>query len=154
EGPKRAWVHLDGKLVGRLPLPETVQAAPGPHVLTISKNGYETLHLDIDIERDSWTPIRTRLDQSNKRIASYFLFGLGAAGSIAGFVTLGFALGHQAKATELQDQRENGQLSIVEYELFREFVDQRNNMRIASAISGIGSGVLLLTGLILFVNDN
>ena len=154
DGPKRAWVHLDGKSVGRLPLATPLRAAPGPHVLTISKNGYETLHLDVDLERDGWLPVRTRLDQSNKRIASYFLFGLGSAGTIAGCVTLGFALGHQARAAELDSKRENGQLSIAEYDLYREFVDQRNNMRIASAISGISSGVLLLTSMILFVNDN
>lgn len=154
EGPKRAWVQLDGKMVGRLPLTTSLRAAPGPHVITVSKNGYETLHLDVEVERDSWQSVRARLDQSNKRIASYFLFGLGAAGSIGGFVTLGFALRHQARGKELADQRESGQLSTIEYQQYLDFVDQRNNMRIASAISGIGSSVLLLAGLILFVNDN
>jgi hypothetical protein len=154
EGPKRAWVQLDGKMAGRLPLATPLRATPGAHVVTVSKNGFETLHIDVEIERDSWNSVRANLDQSNKRIASYFLFGLSTAGVVAGCVTLGFALGHQAKAAELDQQREDGQLSTLEYDRYLEYVDQRNNMRAASAISGLGGGLLLLTGLILFVNDN
>ncbi len=154
QGPKRAWVQLDGKMIGRLPFAEPLRAPPGAHVLTISKNGYETLHLDVEVKRDGWQSVRAPLDQSNKRIASYFLFGVGTAGSIAGCVTLAFALGHQARALDYEERRTAGQLSTFEYDRYLEYIDQRNNMRIASAISGIGSGVLLLTGMILFVNDN
>lgn len=154
DGPKRAWVELDGKMVGRLPLDGPLRAAPGPHVLTVSKNGYETLHLDIEIQRDGSHSVRAPLDQSNKRIASYFLFGVGTAGLIASGVQFTFALRHQARAAKLEQQRLDSQLSTVEYRRYLEFVDQRNNMRIGTVISGIGGGVLLLTGMILFVNDN
>jgi hypothetical protein len=153
EGPKRAWVQLDGNVVGRLPL-APVRAAPGPHVLVVSKAGHQSLSVDVELERDGWRSVRAPLDLSNQRIASYFLFGLGAAGVIAGGVQLAFALDRQASAAELNDRRADGQLSTVDYDRYLEFVDQRNTMRTGALISGIGGGVLLLTGVVLFVYDN
>jgi hypothetical protein len=60
EGPKRAWVQLDGNVVGRLPFADPLRAAPGPHVLIVSKAGHEPLSLDVELERDGWRSVRAR----------------------------------------------------------------------------------------------
>jgi hypothetical protein len=154
EGPKRAWVRLDSIVVGRLPLATALRAAPGAHVLLVSKPGYKPLSVDIEIERDGWRSVRAPLDQSNQRIASYFLFGLGTASLIAAGVQFGYALDREARASELDDLRIEAQLSTVDYDRYLEFVDQRNTMRTGAIISGIGGGVLLLTAVVLFAYDN
>jgi hypothetical protein len=69
-------------------------------------------------------------------------------------VQLAFALDHEASANELDERRNAAQLSTVDYDRYLEFVEQRNTMRTGAIISGIGGGVLLLTGVVLFVYDN
>jgi tetratricopeptide (TPR) repeat protein len=154
EGPKRAWVQLDGNVVGRLPLTAPLQTAPGPHVLVVSKAGHEPFSADIEVEREGWQSVRASLDRSNQRIASSFLFGLGGAGLIAGAAQLGYALDREAKAAELQRRRTEMQLSTADYQRYLDLVDERNAMRTGAIIAGIGGGVLLLTGVVLFVYDN
>jgi tetratricopeptide (TPR) repeat protein len=154
EGPKRAWVRLDGNVVGRLPLANPLRAAPGPHVLVVSKPGHEPFSVDIELERDGWRSVRAPLEQSNQRIASYFLFGLGTAGLVATGVQFAFALDRETRARELDQRRSDAQLSTVDYDRYLEYVDQRNTMRTGAIISGIGGGVLLLTAVVLFVYDN
>lgn len=154
EGPKRAWVRLDGNVVGRLPLAAPLRTAPGPHVVIVSKPGHDPLRVDIELDRDGWRSVRAPLDLSNQRIASYFLFGLGSAGLVAAGVQFGFALDRQARAAELDWQRNDAQLSTVDYDRYLEYLDQRNTMRTGAVITGIGSGALLLTAVVLFVYDN
>jgi hypothetical protein len=153
-GPKRAWVRLDGNVVGRLPLAEPLRTNPGPHVLVLSKPGHEPFSAEIEIERDSFRTIQTRLDVSNQRIASYFVLGIGTAAVIAGGVTLGFALEREARAEKLEQQRDDGQISTVDYQQYLDFVDQRNTLRTGAVISGIGGGVLVLAGLVLFFYES
>jgi tetratricopeptide (TPR) repeat protein len=153
-GPKRAWVRLDGKLVGRLPLPSPLRAAPGAHVVVVSKPGHDSFSADIELERDGWRSVRAPLDLSNQRIASYFLFGLGAAGLAGAGVQFAFALDRETRAAELDERRAQAQLSTVDYERYLEYVDQRNTMRTGAIITGVGGGVLLLTAVVLFVYDN
>jgi PEGA domain len=154
EGPKRAWVRLDGKLVGRLPLASPLRAAPGAHVVVVSKPGHDSFGADIEIERDGWRSVRAPLELSNQRIASYFLFGLGGVGLAAAGAQLAFALDRETRAAELNDRRSEAQLSTVDYERYLEYVDQRNTMRTGAIMTGIGGGVLLLTAVVLFVYDN
>lgn len=154
EGPRRAWVRLDGDVVGRLPLATPLHAAPGPHVVVVSKPGHDPLRVDIELEREGWRSVRAPLELSNQRIASYFLFGLGAAGLVVGGVQLAFALDRETRAAELQQRRTDAQLSTVDYERYLEYVDQRNTMRTGAIISGIGGSALLLTAVVLFVYDN
>jgi tetratricopeptide (TPR) repeat protein len=154
EGPKRAWVRLDGNVIGRLPLAGPLRASPGPHVVVVSKPGHDSLSVDIELERDGWRSVRAPLDLSNQRIASYFLFGLGSAGLVAAGVQFGFALDREARAAELDQRRRDAQLSTVDYDRYLEYVEQRNTMRTGAIMTGVGGGVLLLTAVVLFVYDN
>jgi hypothetical protein len=154
EGTKRAWVRLDGDIVGRLPLATPLRAAPGSHVLVVSKPGHDAQRVELELERDGWRSVRAPLELSNQRIASYFLFGLGTAAAVASGVQLGFALDGQIRAAKLEERRTNAQLSTADYERFVEYLDQRNTMRIGSVMAGIGGGLLLLTGVVLFVYEN
>lgn len=154
EGPKQAWLRIDGNVVGRLPLSSPLRVAPGPHVLVVSKPGHEPLRVELELERDGWRSVRAPLDVTNQRIASYFLFGLGSAATIASGVQFAFALDGQIRAAELDERRANAQLSTVDYDRYVEYLDQRNTMRIGSVMAGIGGGLLLLTGVVLFVYEN
>jgi hypothetical protein len=154
EGPKQAWLRLDGNVVGRLPLSTPLRVAPGPHVLVVGKPGHEPLRLELELERDGWRSVRAPLDVTNQRIASYFLFGVGTAAAIASGVQFAFALDGQIRAAKLEERRIEAQLSTVDYERFVEYLDQRNTMRLGSVMAGIGGGLLLLTGVVLYVYEN
>jgi hypothetical protein len=69
-------------------------------------------------------------------------------------VQFGYALDRETRAAELDQRRTDVQLSTVDYQRYLDYVDQRNTMRTGAIISGIGSGVLLLTAVVLFVYDN
>jgi tetratricopeptide (TPR) repeat protein len=154
EGPKQAWLRLDGNVVGRLPLSAPLRVAPGPHVLVVGKPGHEPLRVELELERDGWRSVRAPLDVTNQRIASYFLFGVGTAAAIASGVQFAFALDGQIRAAKLEARRIEAQLSTVDYERFVEYLDQRNTMRLGSVMAGIGGGLLLLTGVVLYVYEN
>jgi tetratricopeptide (TPR) repeat protein len=154
EGPRGAWVRVDGRVVGKLPLAATVSVEPGVHVVTVTKNGHDTFSQDLELDREGWSLVRAKLDVSNQRVASYFLMGLGAAGLAAGGVQLGFALDRQRQALVFADQRETDQLTTEEYDEYLGLADQRNALRTGALISGISGGALLLTGVVLFAYDN
>jgi hypothetical protein len=50
--PGDATVMLDGKRLGRTPFNKAVPSAPGKHVLKLSKRGYITLVVDVDLTAD------------------------------------------------------------------------------------------------------
>lgn len=154
EGPKKAWVRLDGDVIGRLPLSEAIRAVPGEHALVVTKNGRDPFTKEFRLERDGWTSVRAELPVSNQRVASYFLLGLGGAGLIGGAIQLGYALDRQRQALVLADQRTSDQLSTEEYQRYLELVDRRNVLRTGALISGIAGGALLVTGVVLFAYDN
>jgi tetratricopeptide (TPR) repeat protein len=154
EGPKGAWVRLDGRVIGRLPLNHAVSVEPGVHVVGVAKNGHEPHTEDLELERDGSQVVRADLRVSNQRVASYFLMGLGGAGLVTGAIQLGLALERQHQAQSLADQRLADQLSTQEYERYVEFLDQRNALRMGATIAGLAGGALLVTGVVLFAYDN
>ena len=153
-GPKRAVVRLDGRVVGELPLAHSVEAVPGPHVVTVTKNGYRPFSKDIELQRDAESSVSATLDVSNQRFTSYFFMGLGAAALISSGVLVGVGLERQGRAQILDTQRATQQLSTEEYASYLELVHSRNASRSGAVLSGLGGTVLLVTGVLLFSFDN
>jgi hypothetical protein len=154
EGPNGAVVRLDGRVVGRLPLVDPVEAVPGPHVVTVTKNGYRPFTKDITLQRDGSGEVRAVLDVSNQRFTSYFFMGLGGAGLVVSGVLAGLSAQRQGRALVLDDKRLMQQLSTGEYDRYLELVHSRDALRSGAVLSGLGGAVIFVTGVVLFAYDN
>lgn len=154
QGPNGALVRLDGRVIGELPLGHTVEVVPGPHVVTVTKNGYRPYTKDIELERDGSSSVRASLDVSNQRFASYVFMGLGGAGLVSAVVLAGLTFERQHRAQIISDKRDTEQLSTDEYETYLALVRSRNVLRTGAVLSGFGGAGLLVTGAVLFVFDS
>ncbi|PRQ01237.1 PEGA domain-containing protein [Enhygromyxa salina] len=153
-GPKGAVVLLDGRVVGELPLAHPVEAESGPHVVSVTKNGYRPFSKDIVLVRNGQSSVRAALDVSNQRFTSFFFLGLGAVGVISSAVLIGLSVERQNRALVFDRQRKNAQLTTNEYNSYLELVDSRNALRTGAVFSGLGGAVLFVTGVALYVFDD
>lgn len=58
-------VTLDGEMVGTTPLDETISTQPGPHVIEVTRRGYDELRREVDVVVGQVTPARFALRPSD-----------------------------------------------------------------------------------------
>ncbi|KIG18640.1 hypothetical protein DB30_07655 [Enhygromyxa salina] len=153
QGPKGALVLLDGRAMGELPLSHPLEVESGPHVVSVTKNGYRAYSKDVTLERDGNSLVRASLDVSNQRFTSYFFMGLGGVALVSSGVLAGLSVERQGRALTLERQRMNGQVSNPQYDAYLELVHSRNSLRTGAVFTGLGGAALLVTGVMLYVFD-
>ncbi len=103
-----AQVSIDGRLVAQTPLAQPIDVEPGRHLLTVVKNGYRPYSAEIEIGRAEERTYEAPLAATTQRKISYALFGVGAAGAVAGGVLAGLAVMHQRDAQQFESDRQRG----------------------------------------------
>ena len=154
EGPKKASVRIDGRNIGRLPLAERAALEPGEHELIVTKHGHDPYVETFNLERDTDKRVAVELEISNRRFASYFLFGLGTVGIVTSTVLGSLALERQARGQELNDIREQGgSWTTDQLETYNELRSAQLDLRTASFLAGAVGSAVLVTGIVLFARD-
>jgi hypothetical protein len=103
-----AQVSIDGRLTAQTPLAQPLDVEPGRHLISVVKNGYRAYSSEIELGRAEEKSMEAPLDATTQRKASYVLFGVGAAGVVAGGVLAGLAVMHQKSAQAFEADRQRG----------------------------------------------
>jgi hypothetical protein len=148
-----AEVMLDGVVSGATPMSGPLEVAPGTRRLVLLRTGHRPYIADLALGPDEAERVDAKLEPTSQRYASYVLFGVGAAGIVAGGVLTGFAFQEQAEAQRIDDARQAGNISDADRDAFDTAIARRNDLRLAATVS-FGTGALAgVTGLLLFLID-
>jgi hypothetical protein len=149
-----AEIAIDGRAAATTPLSRPIELTPGAHFVAVTKRGYQPFAQDLDIGRGEAKSVTLKLEITGQRRAAYALFGVGAAGVVAGAVLAGVSLYEQSQAKSIDTTRTTvGGLSQTTLAQYESDLSTRNDLRTAGAIA-LGGGVALgLTGVLLAVFD-
>ncbi|WP_231511556.1 PEGA domain-containing protein [Chondromyces apiculatus] len=153
-GSTGAHVAIDGQVRGTVPTSAPLEVEPGAHLVTISLAGHEPLSKRITLGRDEAAEITAELPLTAQRVAAWTVLAAGGAGVAVSGVLAGLALGRDAEAVTLRDQRETGVLLPEDRDRYNQAVRARNDLALAAAITGGVAGLTLATGAALFVLDH
>lgn len=152
-GSSGARVTVDGQLRATVPTATPIEIEPGVHTITVTLPGREPFSRRLELRRDEALDLSAELPLTSQRIAAWAVLSAGAAGAVASGVLAGLALGRDAEAVELRDQRDAAGLSVDERDRFNRAVAARNDLALASGVSGGAAALALITGVGLFVLD-
>lgn len=154
EAPAGAQISVDGRLVGQTPLPLPLEIAAGAHMITVTRNGYESVTLEVELERGEERSLAAPLSVTKQRVASIALLGTAAASAVTGGVFVALALSKQAEAQRIEADRQKGNITQAQLDAYRGAVEQRDGMfRPGAAVAfGVGAG-LGLVGAMLYAFD-
>lgn len=153
EGPAGADVSVDGRPVGTVPFAVPVEVSPGTHFIAVTSNGHVAYTDELELGRGEKRALRVRLRTTGQRTGAWLLLGVGAAGLVTGGVFTGLALGQQAKAEDIADRRENGNVGLADVASYQHAIDLRDSQRTVSLIA-YGSGLgLIAAGFVLYGFD-
>ena len=153
EGDGGATVHVDGKLVGVLPLDEALELEPGTRSVAVTANGYEPHQSEVTIERGGEAKLAIDLERTDQRIAAAVLLGFGSA-SLAGGIVFGVfsVIEHRAAGDFAEDA--GGPLNPTQQQEYAGYIDRRDDYRLASGITaGVGLGLFLVGGALFILDE-
>jgi hypothetical protein len=151
--PSSGEVFVDGRAVADAPLSRPIEVEPGPHVITIAKNGRKAWSQEVVLERGKPFRVEPKLATSIQRWASYSMLGAGGVALALGGV---FALGAMNQESQAQDfeakvEREN--LTPKELDEHNRAIDRRDTQRTASIVLASAGGAIAAGGLLLYLFD-
>lgn len=147
-------LSLDGQVRAVLPLERPLEVEPGEHFLTLTLPGRVPFSQTILIERDKDTILRNHLDPTKQRKGAWATLIVGMMGASATGI-LGLSTWIQdSNASRLDAQRQAGTMSSADITKYNQYLESRNTLATATAITGGASAVVLLTSIGLFLTDN
>ncbi|MEM6995185.1 MAG: PEGA domain-containing protein, partial [Myxococcota bacterium] len=148
-----ARVVLDGNELGFAPLSGSVEAAPGPHRISVTAPGRIDFRTTLTAERGAALTVDARTPHTTQRRVAWGMLG-GAGGlAIAGGVTVGLALLFQSRVRDLDTMRATSNLQPGQRADYNRDLARRDGLR--GATIGLWSAAALagITGLVLILAD-
>jgi hypothetical protein len=149
-------IVVDGRPVGRAPLPAPLELPSGRHRVTIGKDGYDVFSKSLELKRGERVTIDADPPMTTQRVFAWVVLG-GAAVTLSSAIGLAFAAaGAQRAATDVHDRsvNENRALTPEEADLYNGDVKARDNLlRVSGTAFGVG-GLAAAVGLMVFVFDS
>lgn len=152
-GTSGARVTVDGQLRATVPTATPIEIEPGVHTITVTLAGREPFSRRLTLRRDQALELSAELPLTSQRVAAWAVLSAGAAGAVASGVLAALALGRDAEAVELRDQRDAAGLTVDERDQFNRAVAARNDLALAAGVSGGAAALAVITGVGLFVLD-
>ncbi len=147
-----ARILVDGRELGFAPLVQPITLDAGPHELSVTQPGRETLAAALVLAPGDDRTIDAPLPPTPRRRAIWGLAGASGGLTIGAAITLGLALGQQRQAAALDDLRGERNISGRELDRLNTSLDRRDALRgatvgLASAavVGGVVALVLLLS---------
>lgn len=152
-GPDGAAVHVDGRVVGELPLDAPLAVEPGTRSLAVTHTGYEPHLREVTIARGAKRELVIDLEATDQRIAAGFLMGGGASALAAGIVFGVLSVVEQRAARALA-QEVDGPLNAEQQAEYAGYIERRDDYRVASgALGGAGLGLFLVGGALFILDE-
>jgi hypothetical protein len=151
--PAGAELRIDGRVQGECPFPRPIEVAPGKHLITLTKNGFDGVSREEQLVRGESRVVRVRMTRSTQRTAALVMFGASASGVVAGGIFTYFAFRQQASAQAFLDDRGRAPLTPDDREQYESNRIDRDRLRLAAGLC-LGAGVTLgVGGTLLFLLD-
>jgi hypothetical protein len=148
-----ASIAVDGRPVGSSPLAHPLELPAGPHIVTVTKNGYQALTREVMLERGKPSTMAATLQTTGQRKTAWVFFGAAGAGLLTGGAFTGAALVEESHALDIQNAMKVGTISSAQGASYDADVNARDRWRTVS-IAGYGAGVgLLAVGTFLWIFD-
>jgi tetratricopeptide (TPR) repeat protein len=154
EAAPSASIYVDDALASESSQRKRLRLAAGNHTFTFAKNGYYLVSLDAQLLPGGSRTLRADLSQTAQRTTAYALFIAGGVGVLTSAVLGGFTLGRDGSARAILARKQQGNISSAQLHDYDEARDDRNRLRIFTALSLSLSAAALATGLFLFMFDH
>lgn len=152
--PPEADLYIDGMLAGKVQKMGRFELAGGTHSFTVAKKGYRLATVRVELEPGETRVVRAELVRTTQRTAAYVMFA-GSAVSLASTILFGaMAAGQQAKASDIHDRQQSGNVTSGDLDEYDEALDRRGQFRTAAIVSGIVSAGTFVTGVFLHEFDH
>jgi hypothetical protein len=152
-GPKGADVWIDGQRTSRLPWETSVELPAGTHQLAVARAGRAADIRELSLRRGEQRTIDVDLHRTPRRTVSLIAMGLGGGSLVAAATLTGLAFGSQRRAQDIRRERETMGVSEDRFVEGQRAWQQRDAFRSAAIATGVVGGVLLATGVILYLTD-
>ncbi|HET6613832.1 MAG TPA: PEGA domain-containing protein [Kofleriaceae bacterium] len=149
-----AVIEVDGRKVGQTPLGRPVEVSPGTRLVTVTLSGHEPFSKTVKVERGETIKLDPALPSTTQRRVSYAVLGTSAALLVGAGVTGFFALRADADASDINDRRATGTISVADLaEYNRRRGDRDNYLAWTYGLAGAGAAVGI-TGALLYFMDH
>ncbi len=154
QAPEGAELSIDGRLQGSFPFPRALELSAGAHLIVVTQPGYEPFSVEQEFERGETISMSVRLPRTLQRTASLVMFGAAASAVTAGGVFGYFALVQQSSAESFLEERDRSRLVPADLAAYDSARRDRDNLRLASAISFGAAVALTAGGIVLYTADS
>lgn len=144
-----ALISVDGRPEGIAPLTQPISMAGGTHTVSATLNGYKTFNTEVELERGQNKRIDAPLSQTRQRVISYVFFGGALTSAGIGTLFLLGTLADNARAEEINNEREGGFITKARLDEYDNAVESRDTGGVwtlifygsAAALAGAGFGL-------------
>ncbi len=143
--PEGALLSIDGRVQGECPFPKPLELAAGPHLFTLTKNGYLGVSREEILPRGQEVVMRVPMARLPQRTAAVIMFGAGLSAFAGGAVFGYFSFERDSAARAFLDQQGKTVHTTENLDDYRAARDGRDSLRTASWLS-VGAGALLVAG--------
>ena len=151
--PRGTALAIDGRLAGTAPLAKALVLAPGRHRLTAALAGHVPVARVVELPRAGSLALGLALRESRQRRLSWWLLGGSAAPLLAGVVTGALAFAADARASDLDAQRDAGTLGPTGAARYEDDLDLRDGLRTSTIVLGAAAVAIGVVGAILYLAD-
>lgn len=121
-----ARVEVDGRPVGATPLSRAIEVPAGKHFIAITHRGRIAYSREVAARRGETVAIHADLAKTGQRKAVPFVYLGAGVLALAAAGAGGFALFHQGKAEDIDDQRTSGQITAAQLDEYQRHRDHRD----------------------------
>lgn len=152
--PDGSRVTIDGRPIGELPLAAPVEVPAGHHFLTIAHRGHEPEAVEVEVGRGEYKLVRTGLEKTTQRQASYVVLGGAAVAAIVGGVLTGVAVAKQSDASDVLDAGQKRNLGPADLARYDDARSKRDAFRTGAGVAFGAAAGLAVTGVLLYAIDD
>ncbi|HLU68662.1 MAG TPA: PEGA domain-containing protein [Kofleriaceae bacterium] len=149
-----AQVSVDGRPAGTTPLVRPLELSPGAHLVTVTRRGHRPWSREISVDRGERIEVSPTLESTGQRRLSYAVVAASGALALGAGAAFGLSLAAGGDASELEDRRQSQGLTAGELERYQDAVARRDGRMQATWILLGASGVVALSGALLYYMDN
>ncbi len=150
DAPSGADISVDGRPVGTAPM-KAFELASGTHTITLTRAGKRPFMSTLTLKRGETMTVPVSMETTDRRVASYVVFGAAGVGAVVGGAFALDALHFQNSAKGIRDEAASGNISGDRLSAYNDAITKRDSMRSASYVAfGITGGLLLTAGALYF----
>jgi tetratricopeptide (TPR) repeat protein len=151
-----AEIIVDGRPMGRLPLPSPLALPSGTHRVVLGRSGYQVFAKDVALERGQEVAVDAPLSMTAQRVTSWVFFGGAGAGAAAGITLAVFAVRARGEARDIRDAADDQgrALEVAEARDYNAALQRRDDFTQAAGATLVLGAASAGVGLLLYLLDD